>query len=312
MKKKIISLLILVIGLGLYSCSSDEGDTPETKMQTVSFEFPEFAQSVMVKSTLASPETAKYSFNYYVFTKGGTKDGDFVKTKWFPKGEIVNIKDTLPPGNYYISIFASTANSLTDDCTFITMNYKNAAVMHLNKFSNDILYETFELTVANEAIQQPVTLQRIVSKIEVVIEDVQNMPADITSLYISSEDPKNLSAPVDFDFKSKSTGFADHATFLSVDRSQILKVNSQNPLSFYIFPTSKILQPFGISVTLLKGASGNGGFFIGGVKVIKKNIKVDANQTLRLSGKLFDNNIENNVRINDTWGTTVEAGFDPL
>lgn len=316
--RKTIYFLFLFIGLGFYSCSSDDGyidEVPnEAKMQAVSFDFPEFSETVMTRGT-QNPSTAeKYSLNYYIFTKGGTKDGNFVKTKWVPKGGAISIKDTLPSGDYYVSIFASTANSLTDDCSFITLNYNTAATMHFNKFATDILYQTFELTVGNEAIQKPVTLERIVSKVEIVIEDIHNMPANILALSVSSENPVSQSAPSDFIFKNKQTVFTDHAAFLYPSRDEVLLSGSENPLSFYVFPSNRSdgLAKFGISISLLKEGFGNGGFIIDAVKVIKKDIKIDANRTIRLSGKLFENNIESNIDVNSIWGATIETGFDPL
>lgn len=311
MKTKLLYLFFLFLGLAFSSCRSDDSDlSVETKSheyQVITYDFPEFSSSL--KSVIAGG-LSNYNITYAVYQRGGAKDCHFVKEKNFDKGEVMSISDTLAVGKYYVSIIASSANSLREHSQFLHLNnyMETTAVIHLTGFKGDLLYETFELEVGSIPIQRMVVLERIVSKIEIVIEDVAKMPDNFLALSIKS--PNGI-IPNDFLLKGKQTHWTSQRMILiDIPREEVLKVNDNNPLWFYIFPTKgsdKALN-FDLAISAVFGDTFD--YIVGtNEKVIKRNIEIDANQTLRLRGKFFDYSINGLLSANSKWGTTIEEGF---
>ncbi len=198
--------------------------------------------------------------------------------------------------------------------------------------NTDVFYaETdFNVTTGTQTAT-PITLSRIVGKIEILPTDLDKMPSNITGISIGAlgarENEFRLSPdPVE---PGKGWGWGWDGSGLGslplnyisvmpfIPRADLLKVTKDNPISFVVFPV-KVVNPtksdkvvgtlavrFATSVVSETQISSLPGFNI------KYDYEVKANQVLRLTGKLFTKDVATEgIQVNNEWGATIENSFD--
>ncbi|MFV0331790.1 MAG: hypothetical protein ACK5KL_18535 [Dysgonomonas sp.] len=340
MKTKLY-LLLVVCMCAFISCSSDNDSTPVTpdpdEMIEVSFNIKDYFTSEVIdkntKSTLQEADIKVVQYRVLEVTEGKPMSQRTFKTKNYEvtSGDLT-ITDKLPAGNYWIFFIGCTTDMPLPDANLTTDGdeYFNKLLMvYLPDYKSQIFSNSLRLSLSTsiEKVEESVTLQRNVGKIEVVIEDAQNMPEEVKYLYpvVKNFYPNiyrfaNYSSAEPLGYQSWGTLYGAHLS------GQNLAHVVQKPTGFEVgnVPRNEVIQNPQYTMTLymlhnIDGAIFNGqdyalaGFaytelYIYGTeqkvtaspmgdstfpylfeyKVVPTGINVERNKITRLTGKLFE------------------------
>lgn len=306
MKKTALFLLLSLLIFS--SCSNDssvlEPTTTDSDLQIISFKLQAFDVSYGDITTRSSQSESGIENVYYFVHHQNSNNQSLVKKKHLTgKNVLEQLNDTLPRGEYYVSILASSAipNNGTNYYGFIDgLGYSNASIYSM--FGTDAFFGTFPLTVGITPVTKSVSLDRIVGRCDIVIEDAQSIPENIESIAFRIRDLSSLLyfasvLPRSATLSSFEIPAIEH---LRVTRDQVLASTVAKPLSFYALGGADDPKlPLEMVVTYKKGT-----FPEGDTKtiVINNGVNIYPNKVTRLSGKLFEpakNSFQ--VTINDKW-----------
>ena len=292
--KKILAALSLTITLfGCQKSGGNDRDDANAKYK-VSLNIIDFAAKATTmgtqgnKANAAVTDTAKkYADNiYYRIYKA---DGTWLNetSQLASLATFGTITDSLPSGTYTVFLAASKgALTLSDK----TVPYETAVYSPLdnNKAWNDTFTKSFKLTVAKADINQSVSLERVVSAYEVVLEDA--IPTLADEMYIAVR-PNFESLPMNGIIKSTPDA-TSHIKFKLTAADKGVKNKS--------FPgfLSNSLSPVTISLRVYSSAN---------TVVADKSIDpivFEKNKKTTLTGALMPGSPASNykVEVDPTWG----------
>jgi len=340
MKIKLYLLAIVACLYAFSSCSSDSDEpTPPDPnpdgMIEVSFNVKDYFTSEIIdgngtKSTLE--EAGIKVLQYRVLDR--TPDREASKKVFTLKNYQVNsgdmvIKDKLPAGNYWIFFVGSTTDIPLPDIKTTDADYfERARLVYLPNYVTQLFSASVSLDLNDSftKVEKDITLERNVGKIEIVIEDAQNMPEEMAYLYpvVKSFYPNilrfsdsqqnifpqtwgTLYSPNQADrnmsyIEMKPTGFEEG----NVPRSEIIK-NSQYTMTLYMLHNIEgahwngeffgpgefaytDLYLYGTKDKVTVSPMGDSNFpYVFEHKVVPTGVNVVKNKITRLSGKLFEN-----------------------
>jgi len=188
MKKILAALSITITLFGCQKSGGNDRDDANTKYK-VSLNITDFAAKATTTGTQGNKANAavadtlkKYADNiYYRVYKA---DGTWLNETSQPASLATfgTITDSLPSGTYTVFFAASKgALALSDK----TVPYETAVYSPLDKYKawNDTFTKSFKLSVAKADVNQSVSLERVVSAYEVVLEDA--IPTLADQMYIA-------------------------------------------------------------------------------------------------------------------------------
>lgn len=312
MKKIIIStftLLSLLFSLG--SCSSDE-NIPETQQaklkQAVTIDIAGIEHEFKTEKGSAKAATTDSCYLWYTIHK--KSDGSFVKEQQIDKSDIQSLKDTLEQGDYIYSIFASTTQ-LKGAFDLNKDNYNNT-VLTAHTVQQDLFYKSVNVTVGSNSINDTIILPRLVSKVTVNIEDPQLIPQTVDRVAISVSYIQTM-----FNISTGLTNYAPAGNIpnlIDISRVDLLAADS-NQLELYLLPNAADFyrgdKRLDLSINLFATNTLTGMPEVLNSILIKRNLIVEDNGSLILSGRLFPPQTNNSgLRIDTDWKETVVLPFD--
>lgn len=294
-----VHICLLVVALITYGCSksSIEPELQVKNKQQVRFKTNAFKETISdlkaqkLGNTSADDTLTKYApklyCQIYKFDDETQTDGSLVFNSTSKPGDsnFGTINTEFEPGHYVAIIVASGhffyriaglggdwPDMRYSDCHFNTMTSVALPFIPVDQ----IFYKKVLFTVGNEAIDEDVTLSRMVAGLEVHIKDV--VPSNITSIQVIVDD-----APF-YDFSSdNSSGNVDKISGINPPYLSV------NKLTTYVLATGSR------SVRILA--------YAGDQIVAQKevNCMFYTNRKTKLEGSLFTSNIGFNVSVDPAW-----------
>ena len=328
-KRIIVGLWFVVLGVGIFSCSRDMGLENEKlnnqELLPVSFSVG-FTKDVTEFRSSEASSLDGYDLNYLVYN---SETGALYKELRLNFSGVIN--DSLPEGNYTI-IFAAvnrgtggsygirSADPIKNSVfsfPYIELPRRGPSISYNENI--DVLYKKMNFIVAKkEQNNGSVSLDRIVGKIKVVIEDV--IPDEVVAISVSVDYvPDKFYYSYDSDYSEGSRpGFYSPFGVLGADKIA-------NGITFYYIAFENIDQyqsryPGSITLTALRSLPAgvvDTGQSIVATKTIN-NVDVLKNKTVVYTGKLFDNvtpppgtnpSSSFSISLNDEWGETINKQF---
>lgn len=341
MKAKLYLILVAVCLFAFTSCSSDNDSTPPTPEPSdlieVSFNVKDYFTSEVIdkntKSSLQEADIKVVQYRVLEITDGKPLSERTIKTKNYQiTSEGLTITDKLPAGNYWIFFIGCTTDMPLPDANLEAdgNEYLNKLLMvYLPDYKSQIFSNSLRLNLSSsiEKVEENITLQRNVGKIEVVIEDAQDMPEEVKYLYpvvknfypniyrfanYNSAEPLGyqswgtlygslLSGQNKENVVQKPTGFEVG----NVPRSEVVK-NAQYTMTLYmlhnidgaVFNGQEYgiagrafteLYIYGTEEKITTSPMGDSTFpYLFEYKVVPTGINVEKNKITRLTGKLFE------------------------
>ena len=320
--------VVVTLCVGIFSCSSyDMGDEinglqSEKELIPVSFKV-DFSKEI---TPFRSDETMSLDdFFYYVYS---TETGDLYKSLVFHNFNGA-INDSLPEGDYtmvfmganqeanlYWGTGPSWGNIKIADYSSpyfaISADYSNPVINR----NNDVFYKKINCRIEkNNSSDNSIALDRIVGKIEIVLQDV--IPSEVNTIVIESGFPGVFFYPIEADF-TRDRSIREELNIIDAD-----KVASGYTMFFVAFENINYDQsryPLSIKLTahrnIPEGVVDTGQSIVAS-KVIE-NVDILKNKTIRYSGTLFDNimppppnNPSSSFSItgDDEWGEVIDKSF---
>jgi hypothetical protein len=201
--KKLNTYIILLLFIPFFACKKDHSyHTPPVTSATtkyqLAFNLSAFNQKIIdnngklkvnsIVSDTGSLRALFDSLGYVVYDSVGTLvHARSFNAKTYTTNTIV---DSLVPGKYKIAIYGGQTGIYLLNKSYITYGYSTNPANPANNFSGnpwkDTFEKTFEIRVNNANINQSVTLDRIVSAIELDVNDT--IPAKAYSFNIKLSD----------------------------------------------------------------------------------------------------------------------------
>lgn len=323
MKKKefFVGLALIALCIGFFSCSYEY--VPESrgleKKELIPVSFTvEFAKEI---TGLRASEAVNFKDFLYLVYDAGT--GKLYKDIKYTNFEGI-INDSLPEGNYTV-VFAGATQATylwyysdTNMTSFIEIDAPpplggDTNISRFNR-NTDVFYKKINCIVEkNKQNGSAVTLDRIVGKVEIVLEDV--IPNDVSTIEVA------LNFPITFHYLSSPeyvTG-SSYSKRINIAESDKVAGYSVFFISFENINQDQSRYPLSITLTARKtlpaGVVDTGQSIIA-TKVIN-NVDVLKNKTVRYTGKLFDNITPSNttpsssfsISVNEAWGETIGKTF---
>ena len=323
MKKNIYLLLALLLFLA--SCgeemeySLDDYNTKK-KTQVVTIQIQGIDKTVNnLRSTTSEPSSladAGIRHLHYIVEGAFT---DYKKVVYFKGDEVpATITDTLPEGIYIVSIIAATNDKgaasdhipyqyITEEGTNMPMNN---ILIQGSLPTAEIFYKQFDLEVNTSTAIDQIVLKRIVTKINIVPTDLENIPEDLSWIQFLFE---NTEYQVYGGWIYSSNWYNKIAATAAYTRNDLLAINESNPISFNSLPIASMKEPV-YPVTghypLIVIKHYNDGTEIR--QVIKSEYNWSSNTVYELSGMLFNQSVDpGGVIIEKEWDNNViEDNFD--
>jgi hypothetical protein len=312
----------------LFACSDNDGLIPVVnepdpiagearELIPISFNVDFFRETTPLRSSSSSDFTAKY-LDYAVFDNSTGlfyKDGHYVDSDGA-------INEELPEGEYTFVFVANNTQQVTigpNGSNIYAHVYANAS---FSAGSVDQFYTKFTYTVEreNENINLPITLQRIVGKIEIVLTDVtlENAPY----IRIASDNipyPRYyFSTTIDWTQPWRLPGQIE---VLWQDFYRPTHIAGEFIISLYLFENiNKSQERFPVSIqivasTVLGSYPSQDPATIIATKAIT-DVEILKNKIVRYTGKLFDGPDPDpdqpssfTITVNDSWGETIDETF---
>jgi len=328
-----LGIVSVALGVGIFSCSRDEGlagnddrNLNSKDLVPVSFSVG-FSKNVTGSGVKTSANVGTLLYDVY-----DAASGNIFKASILSGGVV---QDSLPEGNYII-VFAAATNAMLSGPsggnniinlknTLQTWPYfrydaiggiYNGTPLHFCNSNSDVFYKKISFTVdKNSTNNNSVTLDRIVGKIQVVLQDT--IPDDVVFLYATF--------PYNFEYYvTLNTDYSNGGTlserFVISDAD---KKTSGFTFSYTCFENLNFDQsrnPGTITLQAIRelpaGVVDYGQSLVAS-KVIN-NVDIFKNQTVVYTGKLFDGAVNSSnsnssteftVSINDVWGDTINKQF---
>jgi len=324
---------LIILCVGIFACSQDysseNNDSGKKELVPVSFAM-EFAKEI---TDFRSGEAMNfYDFYYLVYD---TETGDLYKKLSFRDFNGM-LNDSLPEGNYTI-VFAGAnpaanlLNNIDGDnikSVRIPNNYPSIElneppaigtdpnlVTRFNR-NTDVFYKRINYVVEkNKSNDSAVILDRIVGKIEIVIED--NIPSEISTIEVGITFPYMYFFTLNADFTKER----NHSKSFNVTESDKAAPGySLFYIAFENIDENQNRYPLSIQITARKslpaGVVDTGQSIVASKSIT--NVDILKNKTVRYTGKLFDNILTSDdtespssfpFSIDDEWGETIDKEF---
>jgi|GEM_PF-4419952 len=334
--KRVLFFVLLTSVVGFfYSCSSEAPGLPSTEPNEELFDVVFNVDGFTVGTTPLKNAGGKY-VSYRVYVENGSEV--MIEKKLTPSDFSGKISLKLPKGNFRIVVFLS--NTFISD--FINtqsvtggnnIQYDNSGILYQN-ITQDIFRGEANFTVGTQNMAQSLTVKRPISRINLAIEDLAQIPSSVKTIvpviyhmngdwvrlvqplhiFLSGRTQYFLGLDLDFDFSIPYQKIA-------ISRNNISSYGKDNPISFY-FPQNQTYRFL------------NGGEFVEqdlylvGIddanvtaealvfenpkivysRLLKKNIQLLPNQSITITGTIFENN-GIHVEIDEDWGETIDNEF---
>lgn len=235
----------------------------------------------------------------------------------------LNVTENLPDGDYIVGIGCVRGDRTYTDTVDIVYEVRSDSyipeyILRGNRLQADRFAGKYEFSVTKDSptsIDAEITLSRIVGKVEVVIKDAKKMPISLDSInthvsgflpvgFLISQNKTSTAYMHTDDFIG--TPYAVNTTDKTAKREEII-ASDEYTFSFYMYENTDVYNPLNepirtTDIYILKSD--------GSKILIKKDLKVERNKTVRLSGNLFDTVHNNpNIVVDDAWGETIEYNF---
>ncbi len=346
MIKTLFYLISALLMSSFFSCSQDSDPyvdpTPSSKMQEVTINVAGVDQEFGVETSpglrsVSLKDANVKSLHYLVYDD----KGKLVKMRTYLKDKVVSqIKDTLNVGKYRVVIMTANVDNYAKNFEFDgpinefkTVPYSDLILVKTSRtdnpadfYNSDLFNADFELNVTTAAQPaMPITLSRMVGKVRIVPTDLDKMPSYVTGVkFISKETSENCYRFNTKNVLNKETWATpynraeSYALTPTIARADFLKVTNDNPVSFTMFPV--VVDNPHINKDPYKGLTSAGIIYVQFICtapyslpefIIKSKYEVKANQTLKLTGKLFNSVVGSDIVVNDTWDSTIiNSSFD--
>ena len=323
-----IGFVLIALGAVFFSCGNEDhsvsgnNDLGKKELVPVSFAV-DFTKDVMEFRSDVAINLKDLLYRVY-----NTETGDLYKNLQINDFTGV-INDSLPEGNYTI-VFAgdkgqsvlfendpmSIGNILPKYTDIRCPSFRCWSMSTQDAFNDnnglDVFFKKFNCLVEKDKLNDnTVVLDRIIGKIEIVIEDI--IPSDVSQIQInvSGIDVVNRNYYYSLQGDFTMPGF----TINTINITDAEKEEAGYTLSFKSFENMNFDQSrrtVSITITALNGGKTVASKIINDVDILK-------NKTVRYTGKLFDNIItppgNSNpsqsfpVSMNDEWGETIDRTF---
>lgn len=224
-KFKLLFLFAILLAVG---CSRDGIETDQPKpLYDVSFGFSAFSSSVRPMSadgTQTLIEAGVVSYSYKIYTKAGV----LVKDVTYPQGMQLptHIVCELEDGMYRIAVLAKTAAKSTLNGGSLTIQTNNN--LSGSRFREDQFFAYADFTVGGANVSSTLTLERIVGRLDIVLNEY--LPEEAFRITV-----KLVSAPEKYYFADKNTTVtpsgASSTAYIEVTPQ--MKANSSNTLTYF-------------------------------------------------------------------------------
>jgi|GEM_PF-3992797 len=345
--KKILSYIITLVILLFTACSSDSpaGDIIEsnTTLRKATFSIKGLTAEMSEMSLKASSleDMNIQHLEYWVYKTADlhipSLIGDPVVHKVLSKDDFnKNIVLELPDDDYTIILYAADTEVSIKDLSKRTP-YVSAVDIKSQMFSTK---KEFIVNEQTPEVNESLTLSRIVGRVEIVIEDLNELPSEVKSITPVVKGvtrimviPTMPSNPIGVDLitggVSWSGGYVyggKENYFVTIPRSQFSSINSDNPIVIYTLPSrySSLIQPGSIipNEIYLQGTTDEN-FYVLDMQqsLLDQNSKVvfmrsmgryevKANQITRYTGKIGSLGEEGfDITIDEDWDE-ITVGID--
>jgi hypothetical protein len=311
----------------LFSCKKEHSgptntDKPSAKNYSVNFNVKDFTKTIINGSsklkvnsisTDSVPIKNYLSVLYYcVYDSNGRIFHALVQNS--TQSNFGNLADNLPAGTYTIVMAGAAgdkvfANAVGDNlrCSALsllsspaglpTTTLNSTYIYNQGGTWDDTFFSKFQITVTGNS-NQAVTLNRIVGKLEIDILDALPVNAAWVTISISPEATKYLYSNEQLFFPTQN---ASSGTSTTVPASAIGTTHFSPSMI-----VANTVKPFKVNITCYDAS----GSVIATAAV--DDVICQVNTRTILSGKLFDNIVNNNqfsVSLNANWNTPVKVGF---
>jgi hypothetical protein len=330
MKKKIFYLLSTCF---LFACSDNSGLIPDGKdpkpLVPVSFNVGFTKEVIPLRSTSSSSEVPVEYLEYQVYdnTTGALYKrliytNPFTTPESDPGGELnfLLLEDQLPEGDYTI-VFLACGTTPASPHFFNEGNIISSSLnpyfelfnFYVNEFNyggpepNQFFKKINCVVETGQYNDSEVVLERIVGKVEIVIEDF--IPLEISTFEVDISDWAMW-----YCF-SKTTEYSYGPTMEGIDRSFIPRNGaiSGYTITFFAYENVYYLQerkPRTIALKFYNG--GIGDHDSPAVEKVFYGVDVVKNKIVRYTGKLFGVDMEDSsftLSVHDMWDETIEIPF---
>ncbi len=343
MKQKFYLLAAIVCLYVFSSCNSDNDEPVPSNpdgMIELSFNVKDYFTSEVIdqsgtKSSLQEAGIKVLQYRVLEVTEGKPLTERTFKTiNYEVTSGNLTIKDKLPVGNYWIFFVGCTKDLPLPDADLAkdgdASYFNKLRLVYLPDYKSQLFSNSLNLKLSTSItkVEENITLERNVGKVEIVIEDAQNMPEEVGYLYpmIKNFYP-NIFRFADYEagkplgFQSWGTLYGYHLTGQNqpnvvqkptgfevgnVPRSEIIK-NPQYTMSLYILHNIEgsvyngqnyyaggiaytELYLYGTKDKVTTSPMADANFpYIFEYKVVPTGVNVVRNKITRLTGKLFGN-----------------------
>jgi hypothetical protein len=161
-----------------------------------------------------------------------------------------DISLTLPNGDYAMFFYGSSGTLEPFD-NEKRRPYSLESLDHQSQMFSSKIEFSLNDTIAE--VKRAVTLERAVGRVELVIEDLDKLPAEVQSItpvlrgfLAVSWQPRALAYPTSLNLMNESVtysymdGKGYNKYFPTIPRSQFASINKDNPIVFYTLPTNNL------------------------------------------------------------------------
>lgn len=230
----------------------------------------------------------------------------------------------LPKGDYTIVLFA------TDSDETISSTSKAEVSVVGEKYQMYAAKKQFIIDDQNKTVNEKISLDRKVGKVEFIIEDLSKLPADVQSISILGTSRSRISAIPGLLFSIGTANLAVEGTLAkrnnsiltTIPRSDFSKYNKDNPISAYVYPNGSVYYldtytPISVSDIYIQGSK-DGKFYdldmgesftdqnsnVLFMRKVGRYSNIKANQVTRFTGKIGNlNNTDFGVEFIEEWNT---------
>lgn len=299
MKHKILLCSICVFLF--FSCKKEKKPT-NTQTYPINFKVTGFSQAQVPIGSVGKTKTAALAIQadsipvqklvYILFAV--SSDPHATTLKRFTKGDagFGTITDNVPPGNY-IATFIGGSDGLIVEDDEGKGDYTPFYFYYPSTQWGDTFYKRVPITVTSSGINQGVALDRLTSRLDLVINDA--IPTGTSRITVTFSDTSFVDAK-----SGVKLSPGTHLTSKTINAADIGKTN----YTITMYNLNNI-KPFDVSISYY-GINPNGPL---DTKVVR-NVVCKTNTRTILSGDLFTpTNSTFTIAINQDWNTPVTVNF---
>ncbi|MEN9918816.1 MAG: hypothetical protein RL662_1252 [Bacteroidota bacterium] len=331
----------MVLALSIFSgCSSDApvmpSVEPEAKLYDVTFDVSNFSTDVSDIRSTANQALPHLLYRLYASTATGGAGSVMSSGRLTNAGAIPKINLKLTSGYYVIDVFSSQDSiiELQNQGQFPS----GSPILQYWNLKNELFSGRLHFQVDGNSLAKSMKLTRPIGRVNLKIKDLDKVPASVTHIIpvFYSRVYGIVDAPIPYDvFPIYTYGiyYNNKSLFdvsapknvcynsIAIAKKDIALYNENNPIQFNFPRTDSYatinnpvntfnLYLIGIKSETLDDASFsfyNANFVFG--KLLKKDIQILPNQSITLSGSIFNDEEALGFEVNDAWGETIDKEF---